>query len=308
MTDRVSPLRPARLPLPAEVRVTHASFNVRDLERTARFYTHVLGLDEVAGSPDGLWIGVGDEPFLELVSSPTSGPAAESHSAGAGSDRPGNRDRGIGPTAGLFHLAILYPTRADLAAVTQRLIGLGAPLQGASDHGVSEAIYLADPEGNGLELYRDREQARWPVEDGVLSMHTLALDVPGLLAEAPDANAWRTPPGTRIGHIHLRVCDVSESEAFYRDVIGLDLMQRYGKEASFLATGGYHHHLGINSWGPAARTARPEAPGLGWFRMGEVDPEDRQALTERLRAQQLPHTVEGDALLTVDPSGIEVRF
>lgn len=285
MTSSLIGLIPAPDPLPDGSRVSQASFRVASLERTARFYTHVVGLDEVHAAPGALWLGAGETPFLELVDTP-------------GAVRYPGR-------TGLYHLAILYPTRSDLAAVTQRLLGLGAPLQGASDHGVSEALYLADPEGNGLELYRDREASDWPVHSGRLTMDTQALDLDDLLATAPDPETWSTPPGTGIGHIHLAVTDVTEAETFYREVVGLDLMQRYGSSASFLSAGGYHHHVGVNSWQTRHAEAPPDsAAGLAWFRLDVPDASARERLLDRLRNHQVPHTSLDDGTVRfADPSG-----
>ncbi len=289
MSGPVRPRSPAPTPLPPGTAIAQASINVQSLERTFRFYSSILGLDEVDGTPNGVWLGMGDTPLLELVHTP---------------DAP----RTLGAPR-LFHLALLYPTRTDLAAVVHRLTGLGAPLQGASDHGVSEAVYLADPEGNGLEVYRDRTPDEWPTDDGLLAMQTLPLDLEGLLSEAPDSETWRTPPTTRIGHVHLRVSNVPEAESFYRDVIGLDLMQRYGESASFFSAGGYHHHVAVNTWGTLGSDAPPEgALGLGWFSLDVEDSSARQGLVERLRSQQIPHTVADGTVYTTDPSGNEVRM
>ncbi len=264
--------------------MAQVSLTVRDLDRAVRFYTHILGLDEVDAGPSSLWLGAGDAAFLELTE-----------------DREAPR---LQMAPGLFHLAILYPSRTDLAAVTARLIGLQAPLQGASDHGVSEAVYLADPEGNGIEVYRDRAEEDWPLEAGRLAMQTLPLDLAGLLTEAPEPEKWRVPAETRIGHIHLRVSNIRESEAFYRDVIGLDLMQRYGDSASFLAAGGYHHHVGVNTWGSLRADPRPVGClGLNWFRLGIPDDGARTRLLERIRARQVPHTAQGGTIYVRDPSG-----
>jgi catechol 2,3-dioxygenase len=289
MSAPPNPLSPAPAPLPSGSSVTQISLRVRDLGRVTRFYTHVVGLDEIDAGRDSVWLGAGDVPFLQLVENPTGEPQT-------------------GAT-GLFHLAILYPSRADLAAVTARLVGLQAPLQGASDHGVSEAVYFADPEGNGVEIYRDREMAEWPVQNGELRMQTLHLDLPALLDEAPPAERWRVPSGTRLGHVHLRVADIAEAEAFYRDVVGLDLMQRYGGSASFFSAGGYHHHVAVNTWASLGAPAPPgDASGLGWFRIEAADPAARQRLIERLDDHDRLRSHTDELLRALDPSGNEVRI
>ncbi len=282
-----TPLMAAPAPLPNGSSVTQISLTVRDLARVVRFYTHVVGLDEVEAERDSVWLGAGDGSFLQLVENPTGEP------------QPG--------TTGLFHLAILYPSRADLAAVTARLAGLQAPIQGASDHGVSEAVYFADPEGNGVEIYRDREVAEWPVRDGELHMQTLPLDLRALLNEAPPAERWRIPTGTRLGHVHLRVADVAEAEAFYQDVVGLDLMQRYGGSASFFSAGRYHHHVAVNTWASRGAPTPPEdALGLGWFRIEVADPAARQLVVDRLHNRETTRSLAQGTTRAVDPSGNHV--
>lgn len=289
MSSPPSPLSAASTPLPEGASVTQISLTVRDLDRVARFYTHVVGLDEVGGGADALWLGAGDEPFLQLVQNPT------------GEHQPA--------TTGLFHLAILYPSRADLAAVTARLIGLQAPMQGASDHGVSEAVYLADPEGNGVEVYRDRATSDWPQRNGRLEMQTLPLDLGELLDEAPEGAEWRLPRETRLGHVHLRVANVPRAEAFYQDVLGFDLMQRYGDSASFLSAGGYHHHVAVNTWGSLGAAAPPEgALGLRWFRVTLDDDDERERLIERVGSRRGEVDPDDGAFRIWDPSGNEVHI
>lgn len=288
MSSHATPLQPAPAPLPGGSSVTQISLTVRDLDRVGRFYTHVVGLDEVDGGVNSLWLGAGDTPFLQLVANP----AGERHPH----------------TAGLFHLAILYPTRVDLAAVAARLIGLKAPLQGASDHGVSEAVYFADPEGNGVEIYRDREVAEWPLRNGQVEMMTLPLNLGELLERAPTGEGWRVPPETRLGHVHLRVDHIPRAERFYRDIVGLDLMQRYGDSASFLAAGGYHHHLAVNTWGSLGAPPQPDdALGLRWFRIQLHTDDARERLIERLDDHGRLLRDTGQLLRALDPSGNEIR-
>jgi catechol 2,3-dioxygenase len=275
--------------LPVGSRVSEVVLTVSDLGRARAFYEGTLGLTVVDDGPD-LRLGTGELAFLRLVQ--------DAHAAVA---------RG---SARLYHFAILYPSRADLAAATRRLVDQRWPLQGASDHLVSEAVYLADPEGNGIEIYRDRPRAEWPRTSGRIQMATLALDLNGLLREAARGSG-AAPLGTTIGHIHLHVRDLAEAERFYREVVGLELMARYGDSASFLAAGGYHHHVGINTWGMAgARPAVPGALGLRWYRLALPDKGALSDLEARLRAAgielgQADDVVgdETDALAFYDPSG-----
>ncbi len=162
-------------------------------------------------------------------------------------------------TTGLYHVAILLPDRPSLGAIIRRLITAGYPLQGASDHIVSEALYLADPDGNGLEIYRDRPRDQWRFIDNGVAMATDPMDMEGVLAEAADFDGM--PAATAIGHVHLHVRDLASAEHFYCDALGFTVMQRSYPGALFVAAGGYHHHLGLNIW--AGDTAPPaNAVGL----------------------------------------------
>jgi len=270
--------------LPPGSRVSEVALTVSDLSRTGEFYTSVLGLELLGRSEREWWLGAGGIPFLRLVDDP--------------------RARHVRGTARLYHFALLYPSRADLADALGRLVERGVPLQGASDHLVSEAIYLADPEGNGIELYRDRPRVAWPQVGGRLQMDTLPLDLRQLLADARRSDA-PAAAGTTVGHVHLHVLDLAHGEAFYRDLLGLGLTLRYGDSASFLAAGGYHHHLGINTWGMAGARPAPEgALGLRWYRVSLPDREALASLAERLRAAgvSVGGEEEGEARFA-DPSG-----
>jgi len=171
------------------------------------------------------------------------------------------RDDGISGRApqrasGLFHTAIRYPARADLAAALRRIATTRPEFTGASDHGVSEALYLNDPAGNGVELYWDRPREAWPDD-----MFTAPLDLDDVASAGPEAD--RAPEGTDVGHVHLRVSDLAAAQDFYVGQLGFEVMHRYGNQALFVATGGYHHHVGLNTWYSAGRPLEPPArPGL----------------------------------------------
>lgn len=190
---------------PVSIRLTVAS-----LARSRRFYGEVLGLEA--------------PPFLEFVEEPGAA-------------------RSVARAAGLFHMAILLPGRAALAAAVRRLAEHGYPLQGAADHWVSEAVYLEDPDGHGIELYCDRPRGEWRWQDGRVAMATEALDMAGLLRE-PEI-AWDAR-AARLGHVHLRVSALEDSREFYRG-FGFAVTCEY-PGAVFLATGGYHHHVAVNVW------------------------------------------------------------
>ncbi len=210
-------------------------------------------------------------------------------------------------STGLYHLAILVPGRAALARTLRRLLGAGYPIHGASDHLVSEALYLADPDENGIEVYADRPRAHWPHRGEAIAMDTRALDLEGLLAELdkpPSADVRHTlDPTTRIGHIHLRVSDLRQSEAFYHGVLGFEVMQRDYPGALFVAAGGYHHHIGMNIWGGiGAPPPPPGTAGLRWFAICLPDDAGQQAVLARLQTASVGlHQTEAGWFLR-DPS------
>ncbi len=229
--------------------IGRVQLRVSDLERSLTFYTTVLGLDVLSRDADRATLGVDGRALVVLRASAGTGP------------RPRR-------TTGIYHFAILVPSPVDLAHALARVLAARWPLQGASDHGVSEALYLGDPDGIGIEIYRDRPRAAWPVHDGALTMVTEPLDLQALLDGALTGGepAPRLPADTRVGHVHLQVRDITEAERFYHGVLGFDVMQRMAASALFVSAGGYHHHLGLNTWGVAGAPPQPEtAPGLDYF-------------------------------------------
>jgi catechol 2,3-dioxygenase len=262
---------------------------VADLEGVRRFYRDAIGLSDVESADGLVRLGTDGQALVELVGDPDAAPRPRA-------------------TSGLFHLAILLPSRADLARALQRVAEAGWRLSGASDHLVSEALYLSDPEGNGIEIYRDRPREEWPVSDGVLRMDTLPLDLEGVLGELrrEDATAGM-PPGTRIGHVHLNVGDLTAAEAFYSGALGFDVMIRGYPGALFVSAGGYHHHLGLNTWaGEGVPPPPPGSRGLRQFEIKLPGPEQLAAEEDRLREAGFEPAREGDAVRVTDPAGIAV--
>jgi catechol 2,3-dioxygenase len=267
---------------------------VSSLERSQGFYERVIGLQPQA-QPDGsvLLGGAGGLPALLSLAGDSSAPARDPRQTG------------------LFHFAILVPTRRDLAVALVRLAQAGWRLDGASDHLVSEALYLSDPDGNGIEIYRDRPREQWRHEpDGQLAMATLPLDLDDLLAELGDAPGDLAadalmPEGTRIGHVHLQVAELEHVERFYAGVLGFEVMVRGYPGALFVAAGGYHHHIGLNTWNSRGG-ATPPPGGIGLrayeLRLGSAD-----ALAEvlaRVATAGVPTEDAPDgATLVRDPSG-----
>jgi catechol 2,3-dioxygenase len=268
--------------MPAEARLAALRLRVRDRSRALAFYRDLLGLEVYEEEPLRLVpAGRGFTLELEVV------PEAPPHPAGS---------------LGLYHFALLLPDRASLAAVVRRLLDNEWPLEGASDHGVSEAFYLSDPEGNGLELYRDRPAELWPRRGQELRMVTRALDVASVLREAKGPQGL--DPHTRLGHVHLSVGDLDAAERFYAGYLGLKVTQRSYPGALFFAAGGYHHHVGANVWG----TRRPAPEGsTGLVRYVWSVPEGTAAaLAAHLRSLEVPHRFEPPEVRATDPAGVEV--
>jgi catechol 2,3-dioxygenase len=209
-------------------------------------------------------------------------------------------------TTGLFHLAILLPSRLELARAFRRMAETRWPLTGAADHLVSEALYLDDPERNGIEIYRDRPREDWRYLDGELQMDTLPLDLDGVIGEltGPDSEAGGVPADARIGHVHLQVADLVEAEAFYHDALGFEVTVRGYPGALFLSAGGYHHHIGLNTWaGEGAPAPPPGSLGLSWFEVVLSSEEELGRVNERLRAAGVEGQSDQSGLRVADPSG-----
>jgi catechol 2,3-dioxygenase len=266
------------------------ALTVSDLARSRAFYTRALGMSELGSTSEGtLALGAPEGSVLvELVEDSAARP----------------RDP---RQTGLFHLAVLVPSRADLARALVSVAAARWPLSGASDHLVSEALYLTDPDGNGIEIYRDRPRDQWRhAVNGELEMATLALDLDDLVSELGGglASAGPLAPRTRVGHVHLQVGEMANVEYFYTEVIGFDATVRSYPGALFISAGGYHHHVGLNTWNSRGGLT-PEFGGVG-LRWYEVRVGSEQSLAAVLaRAWEAGVTIldaPGGALLT-DPSG-----
>jgi catechol 2,3-dioxygenase len=206
-------------------------------------------------------------------------------------------------STGLYHAAILLPTRRDLARTLRRLAEARYPLTGASDHRVSEALYLDDPDGNGLEIYADRPRAAWPTAGPEVRMTVDPLDIDDLLAENDSAPWSGLPAGTILGHMHLHVADLPSAEAFYVGLLGFSVMQRFGSSALFVAAGGYHHHLGLNTWaGVGAPPPPPNTVGLAYFTIHLPDEAARSAVFDRIHGADYPHEPHPDGVMLRDPA------
>jgi catechol 2,3-dioxygenase len=257
---------------------------VSNLDRSLDFYRNVLGfqVQEQAGATASL--GAGRAALVVLTEV-------------VGARRVPNR-------SGLYHFAILTPSRLALARSLRRMVETGTSI-GGGDHLVSEAIYLSDPDGNGIEVYRDRPRSSWAYEHGQIKMDTLPLDYRGILAELDgDHSAWTgLAPETVLGHMHLHVGDLAAADKFYREVVGFDLMVNYGGSALFFSAGGYHHHLGVNTWAGVGAPPPPlNSVGLRFFEVQLANDEERMRLRQRLQAVAVDYEERGRDLFAYDPA------
>ncbi len=226
----------------APIEIAHIALTVHDLPGVSEFYKRTLGLDVLNETADQVVLGTDGKRLVKLIG-----------------DRSARRSDPR--EAGLFHTAFLMPSRPALGSWLRHATSIGVQLQGASDHLVSEAIYLADPEGNGIEVYADRRRDLWRNADGALRMATERLDLNDL-AQAADKTWAGAPSGLVVGHVHLQVGAIPEAEAFYADLLGLPVMARYSA-AAFYGSGGYHHHIATNVWNSRGAGIRAEpATGL----------------------------------------------
>jgi len=269
--------------IPATTRMGPVHLTVSDLERSLDFYRRAIGLDVLEEGGGRASLGAGDAELLVLFEDPDARPS-------------------VGRT-GLYHFALLLPERRALAAWLAHAARERVPLTGLSDHDVSEAIYLNDPDRHGIEIYADRPREQW--EGQVWErMTTMPLDVDSLLGElggeASGMSFEGLPAGTTMGHVHFKVADVPAAIAFYRDLLGLDLMAQLGDQAAFLSAGGYHHHVGANAW--ESRGAPPPEPGSAALRRATIVVPDAAARDELVdRLEGVEDTDEGPVV--VDASG-----
>src|SRR5215211_4755676 len=274
--------------LPDDLRLGPVRIAVTHRDRSVPFYEDSIGL-QVHHSDNGtVAMGTGGEDLALLEERPHARPA--------------------GRHAGLYHYALLHPSREELARAAKRLLVTRTPISGASDHGISEAIYLPDPDGNGIELAADRGRERWGDLSDPKTIGPEPLDMNGLLdlVEGQDPNA-KADPGLVVGHVHLHVGDVEEGLRFYRDLVGFEVMTRF-PTAAFVSAGGYHHHLAFNTWrGERVPPAPPEAVGLRRWTV-VLDRESLAALRERVAAAGVEHQDLDGGLLLHDPWNNAVLF
>jgi len=277
------------------LRIRSVELAVSDLPRSVDFYERVLGLPLIAR----------EEHRAELGSDPARPALVLGDIAAATPLPPG--------ATGLYHVAWLHPSRSTLAETVLRVAGSHWQIEGASDHGVSEALYLSDPDGLGIEIYADRPRERWerpPGGHGV-RMVTLPLDLDDLLAQSAAEPAPAMPAGTAVGHVHLKVADVPRAAAFYRDRLGFE-EQAQLPSAAFLAAGDYHHHVGLNSWQSEGATPAPDsAPGLRAieFELGGAGAlEELERGLAQAPGEPLAAGAREERLTVTDPDGVPLTF
>lgn len=273
----------------SKIYLAEAVLNVKDLARQTAFYTQILGLKIQSQTEEDVLLGAGGKPLVHLIQT--------------------TRTESVKASYGLYHMAILLPSREDLADVFKHIAELNVPFVGAADHGYSEALYLEDPEGNGIELYRDKPVAEWDIrEDGRIIGVTEELSAQEIYEMGRKVEPFRIAPDTRMGHIHLSVSDSQVASAFYQVV--LDLSDKFTvPSASWIASGDYHHHLAVNEWG-GKHLAKREAqlPGLAYYIVHVEKKEDLVAIAERAKEQEAPVTwLTSSELAFTDPDGIVTR-
>lgn len=281
--------------LPADVRVGTVTLQVADLQRSLDFYQNIIGFrpvarDDASGARTArLGAGEGDRVLLELV------------------EKPGVRPVPRRGRLGIYHFAVLLPTRADLGRFLRHASALGVRI-GAAEHRISEATYLVDPDGMSIEVYRDRPREEWPYRDGELVAPSDPLDAEGLLSAAGPQHWQGLPPGTTVGHMHFYVGDIPRAEAFYHTALGFDKTIWTLPDMLFVSAGGYHHHVGLNTWAAGAPAATDEDARLLSWQLVLPDGATTDAAVESLSRAGYPVTPTGGGYLARDPWGITVRL
>lgn len=275
--------------LSATAHIGRVALKVANLKQMTRFYQEVIGLQILEQNPVKSTLGVDNTVLLELYEVQEPLP--------------------VTPKTGLYHVAFLLPTRKDLGNALLHYLTIEAPLIGASDHGYSEALYLNDPEGNGIEVYYDKPQSQWDIrDDGEIVGVTLEMDAEGVIA-ANDGSQDGFPVGTTVGHVHLKVADLMQTENYFTEVLGLSLKNNFGDQAKFFATGDYHHHIGSNVWlGKDIPAMTEKDLGLDYFSFVVPDQAELDRLENHWK-NQIDYTKDENGNLTVvDPNGITMKF
>ena len=284
-------IAPPEFSLPDATRIGRVRLQVSGIERSIEYYERVLGMRVISreGSTARLGAHDDDRVLIELVEKPGARPVPR---------------RGL---LGLYHFAVLLPDRASLGRFVAHLDEIGVHA-GMSDHLVSEAIYLTDPDGLGIEVYADRPRDTWRIADRQLQMATKPLDVDSLLAAAQGKKWDGLPSGTVIGHVHFFVGDIDRASTFYHSGLGLDKIVWNYPGALFLSAGGYHHHVGVNTWAAGASPATDDDARLVEWELIVPGASEVQAAAASIATAGYPIEHDGDALLASDDWGIRMRM
>ncbi|UNM90369.1 VOC family protein [Vagococcus sp. CY52-2] len=270
--------------------VSHVALKVSDLEKSKRFYTEVLGLNIKEQTSNSVSFTTNGQDVLLTITQPKTINKKQEQ------------------RTGLYHFALLLPKRADLSQVVRHFIHLGARF-GGGDHLVSEAIYLNDPDGNGIEIYVDREASVWQWSNGEVTMTTDPVDFDDLLKESVNPVWNGLPKETVMGHIHLQVNDLAKNKEFYVDGLGFDVVSRYGREALFLSDSNYHHHIALNTWsGTQIKHAEKTETGIESYSIVFPSEEKRQETVASLRELGIPVMEEENEVTVFDPSDIKLKL
>lgn len=273
----------------SHIYLAEAVLNVKDLESQTAFYQQIIGLEILSQTETEAILGLGGKALVHLIQAQESSEVREHY--------------------GLYHLAILLPIRKALADVLKHLTDLQIPLVGGADHGYSEALYLEDLEGNGIELYRDKPVATWDIrEDGRIIGVTEALAAQDIYELGERVEPFILAEGTRMGHIHLSVKDSRKSSQFYQNVLGLE--DKFSvPSASWIAAGDYHHHLAVNEWGGKGLAPRKQGlPGLAYYVIEVASKEELLTIAQRAQEVDAPIKWSTSSQLEItDPDGIVTR-
>ncbi|MQB46216.1 VOC family protein [Rhizobium sp. ICMP 5592] len=270
------------------VGIGKVSLTVQDLDRVSSFYQQAVGLHLLRGDASTVELGVEGNTLLELR-------------------RDSSARRRSPREAGLFHTAFLLPTRADLGRWMKHAMETRPPIVGASDHSVSEALYLSDPEGNGVEIYADRPLLSWQWKDGLVHMPSDQLDIDSVLAAAGSDRWTGFPEGSKVGHVHLQVGAIPDAEAFYSEILGFAITSRY-PGGTFYGAGGYHHHLATNVWNSRGAGER-NYPSTGLADIGILaGPDFAASISDRSDARNIPANSTLQGLILRDPWGTEITI
>ncbi|OMD87483.1 MULTISPECIES: VOC family protein [Paenibacillus] len=278
--------------LQPDTQIGLVQIRVSNLERSLTFYQNVVGLSVLRQTGREVEMTADGQNVLLIL-------------------REIENARVIRPNsvAGLYHFAILVPDRPSLGLVVRNLISSGIEV-GQGDHLVSEALYIQDPDNNGIEIYRDRPKSEWKYDaEGHVMMSTDPVDVDGLLAASEGLSWSGLPAGTVIGHVHFHVGNLNKAKAFYVDLLGFELTANYGSAAMFISAGGYHHHIGLNVWaGQGAPAAPADTVGIDYFTLILTNEEERNAVVERVRQAGYAVTEVNGNPTFQDPWNIGIRL